>query len=193
MRRLSTPCIRLYLLVQSGLPVRFCWMHLKSQQILVVSQSIDYIRIFHLTVLMVPSTISQTCGSVASRADQEREVGFVIGLPEYVALRLRSSIHHPLNLIERHRIVAPVVEARGAGRFVAGHLLGHFELTAILEVGGDARGAEAVAGDSCCNAGGLRAALDHGVNILLGKLCATGELAVPERWEEGSSWNRSQT
>jgi hypothetical protein len=44
-------------------------------------------------------------------------------------------------------IVAPVVEPGGAGGFMAGHLLGDLELAAVLQIGGDAGGAEAVGAD----------------------------------------------
>ena len=47
--------------------------------------------------------------------------------------------HHPLDLIEGHGVVAAVVEAGGEGGFMSGHLLGDFELAAVLEVGGNAR------------------------------------------------------
>ena len=45
---------------------------------------------------------------------------------------LFNSIHHSLHLIELHGVVAAVVKAGGAGGFVAGHLLGDFQLAAVL-------------------------------------------------------------
>jgi hypothetical protein len=58
-----------------------------------------------------------------------------------------ASIHHPLNFVELDRIIAPVVQAGRACRFVAGHLLRHFQLPAVLQIGGDTGGAKAVATD----------------------------------------------
>jgi hypothetical protein len=43
-----------------------------------------------------------------------------------------------------HGVVPAVIEAGGASGFVAGHLLRHFQFAAVLQVGGDARGAEAM-------------------------------------------------
>jgi len=44
------------------------------------------------------------------------------------------SIDHTLDFIERHGVVAAIVEADGAGRLVASHLLGDFKLAAVLQV-----------------------------------------------------------
>jgi hypothetical protein len=52
-----------------------------------------------------------------------------------------------LDLVERNGVIAPVVEAGCAGGFVASHLLRDFQLAAVLQVRGDAGGAEAVAAD----------------------------------------------
>jgi hypothetical protein len=79
------------------------------------------------------------------------------------------SIHHPFDFIESHGVVAAVVEAGGAGGFVAGHLLSDFEFAAVLQVGGDAGGAEAMTTDPGCNAGCKRSALNHHVHVGLGK------------------------
>src|SRR5437660_3306989 len=106
----------------------------------------------------------------------------IITIPSRTAL----SIHHPLHFIEGDGIAAAVVEARGTGGFVAGHLLRHFKLSAVLQIGGDARGAEAVAGDLRRDPGGLRATLDHRVDVLFRERRAVRELTVPECREEGS-------
>jgi hypothetical protein len=47
-----------------------------------------------------------------------------------------------LDLVEGNAVSAPIVEAGDAGRLVVGHLLGDFEFAAVLEIGGNARGAE---------------------------------------------------
>jgi len=46
-------------------------------------------------------------------------------------------------------------------------VLRHFQLAAILQVGGDAGGAESVIADARLDAGRFRAALDHAVGVLL--------------------------
>ena len=55
------------------------------------------------------------------------------------------SIRYSLDLIERHGIVPTIVEASRASGLVAGHLLGDFELAAVLQVRGDASGRKTVA------------------------------------------------
>jgi len=61
--------------------------------------------------------------------------------------------HHPLNFIERHSVVPAIVEPGGAGGFMPSHLLRHFEFAAVLQIHGDSRRTEAVAGDFCCDCG----------------------------------------
>ena len=51
---------------------------------------------------------------------------------------------NPLDLIEGNLIVAPVIESSGPRGFVAGHLLGDLQFASVLQVGGDAGGAEAI-------------------------------------------------
>jgi hypothetical protein len=71
--------------------------------------------------------------------------------------QIEDSIHHPLDLIERDGVIAPVVEPRSARRLVDGHLLGDLQLAAVLQVRGNARGAEAVGADfgpDCRRTGG---------------------------------------
>jgi hypothetical protein len=63
---------------------------------------------------------------------------------------------------------------------VAGHLLGDLQLAAVLQLGGDAGGPEAVASDARLNAGGEGATLNHHVHVGLGQRQPGGELAVPE-------------
>jgi hypothetical protein len=58
-----------------------------------------------------------------------------------------ASESNPLDLIEFDLIVAPVIESGGSGRLVAGHLLRDLQLAAVLQVGGDPGGAEAVGAD----------------------------------------------
>jgi hypothetical protein len=59
----------------------------------------------------------------------------------------RDSERNPLDLIEGNLIGAPVVKSGGPRRFMTGHLLGDLELAAVLQVGGDPGGAEAVGAD----------------------------------------------
>src|SRR5437899_8625136 len=58
-----------------------------------------------------------------------------------------------------------IVEAGGAGALVVGHLLRDLELAAIAQVLDDAGGAEGVAPDLRLDAGVLRAAADHTVDV----------------------------
>ena len=59
-------------------------------------------------------------------------------------MRGALSIRNPLDLIECHRIITAIVEARRPRGLVASHLLGDFELTAVLQVRSDAGYAKAV-------------------------------------------------
>ena len=63
-------------------------------------------------------------------------------------------VNHALDLVQRDGVIAPVVEARSAGRLVPGHLLRHFQLAAVLQVRGDAGGAEAVTQNLGLDVGG---------------------------------------
>ena len=70
-----------------------------------------------------------------------------------------------LQFIERHCVIAAVVEFRGAGGFVPGHLLRRFEFPAVLQIDGDARRPEAVAQKFCPNADSRSPATDHSVDF----------------------------
>ena len=63
----------------------------------------------------------------------------------------------PLYLIQRDLFLAAVVEHGGAGRFVVGDVLGRFQGAVVLEVSGDAGGAEGVVADAGLDAGGFGA------------------------------------
>ena len=75
------------------------------------------------------------------------------------------SNNDPLDLIEADLVVAAIVEPRGARALMVGHLLRHFELTAVPQVFRDPRGAEGVTADLCAHAGGLGAPADHAVDV----------------------------
>jgi hypothetical protein len=81
----------------------------------------------------------------------------------------RNSERNPLHLIEGDLIVAPVIERCCPRGFMAGHLLGDLELAAILKVGGDAGGAEAVGADLGAQSCSSCPPLDHHVHIGLGQ------------------------
>jgi len=66
-----------------------------------------------------------------------------------------------LDLVERYLVVRAVVELGGAGTLVRGHHLGVFKGPAVIEVCGDAGGAEGVIADRRGNAGVRCAALKH--------------------------------
>jgi hypothetical protein len=98
----------------------------------------------------------------------------------------RFSIHDPLDLVEFDRVVAAIVKSGRAGRFVAGHLLRDFELTAILQVRRDPGSAEAVATDLRPNSRRKRPALNHHVHVRFGQRSPAAELAMPHGREQGS-------
>ena len=79
----------------------------------------------------------------------------------------RSLNHHPLDLIEAHFVVPTIVKLRGARAGVVRHRGSFFERTAVLEIGGDARGAEGVIADFRLDAGRRRAPPDHGIGVRL--------------------------
>jgi hypothetical protein len=103
------------------------------------------------------------------------------------------SIRNSLHLVERHGIVAPIVKGGRSRRFMPGHLLGDFELAAVLQVRGDPGGAEAVGADFGPDAGGERPSLDHHVDVGLGQASAAGQPSVPQRREERSRGLAGQT
>ena len=65
------------------------------------------------------------------------------------------------------------------GGFVAGHGLRYLQLAAVLKIGGDAGGPEAVATDLGLDAGALGPSLDHHVHVGLGKRGPADQFAVP--------------
>ena len=72
---------------------------------------------------------------------------------------------NPLDLVERDLVVASVVEPGGAGGFVVGHLLRHFEFAPVPQILRDAGGAEAVAAYFRLDARVEGAAADHAVHV----------------------------
>jgi len=97
-----------------------------------------------------------------------------------------ASDHDPFDLVEGNVVAAPVVEAGGAGRLVVGHLLGDFELAAVLEIGGNAGGAEGVAADLRLDPGRQRPPSNHPPHIGLqhgpvGQLAAAPLARAEER------------
>src|SRR5437763_15625393 len=76
-----------------------------------------------------------------------------------------TSIRGLLDLVERHGIVAAIVETGRAGGFVPGHLLHEFQLAAVLQVGGNTNRTKTVVADSCRDARGVGPALDHHVHV----------------------------
>jgi hypothetical protein len=65
----------------------------------------------------------------------------------------QGSNQYSLDFIESELIVAPVVEAGGAGALMVRHLLRDFELAAVPQILRDAGRAEGVATDLCPDAG----------------------------------------
>ena len=68
------------------------------------------------------------------------------------------SDREPLDLIERDFVVAAVVKFRRPGRLMIGDMLRHFQLSAVLQIGGDARRAEDMVANLRLDAGPFRAA-----------------------------------
>ena len=56
--------------------------------------------------------------------------------------------------VQRDLLLAAVVEHGGAGKLVVGDVLRRFQGAVVLEVGGDAGGAEGVVADAGLDAGG---------------------------------------
>ena len=59
-----------------------------------------------------------------------------------------ASNQDPLPLIKRGLVVAPVVDAGGAGGFVVGHLLGDRVFATVVQIFGDPGGSKAMGADS---------------------------------------------
>ena len=97
--------------------------------------------------------------------------------PHFYAVRLgvlaafgrAGSNEYPLHLVERDFLGAAVVKLRRARRRVVRHLRGLFKRAAVLQVSGDARGAEGVVADARGDAAGFRAPLNHRVGGGLGQ------------------------
>ena len=62
---------------------------------------------------------------------------------------------------------------------MVGDMLRHFQFAAVLQIGGDARGAEGVIANTRLDASRFGAALDHAIGIRLGKrlLCEHGRFS----------------
>jgi hypothetical protein len=65
---------------------------------------------------------------------------------------------YPLYLIQRHLIVAPVIQPRGARRFMIRHALRDLELATVAQVLGDPGRTERVIANLCADAGRKRGA-----------------------------------
>ena len=74
---------------------------------------------------------------------------------------------NPLDLVERDLVAGAVVELGRARRLVRRDLLRVLQRAAVLEVGGDAGGAEGVAADRGLDAGGLCPPADHSPRVRL--------------------------
>ncbi len=67
---------------------------------------------------------------------------------------------------------------------MTGHVLGNFQLAAILEVGGDPGSAEAVGTDLGSEPRGFGAFLNHQVHVGLGQGSAPGQPSIAQGREE---------
>ncbi len=77
-------------------------------------------------------------------------------------LRVEETLNgDPFHLVQRNLILPPVVELGGPWGLVVGDVLRRLERAAVLQVGGDAGGAEGVVADPGLDAGGLCPPLDH--------------------------------
>ena len=56
-------------------------------------------------------------------------------------------VRNPLNFIKVDQIVARVIKPGSPSGFVAGYVLHNLQLATVLQIGGDAGGAEAVRAD----------------------------------------------
>ena len=89
---------------------------------------------------------------------------------------LAGSNENPLHLVEHDFLGTTVVKLRRACRGMVRHLRGALQLAAVLQVGGDARGAKGMVADARGDASGLGAPLNHRIGVGLGQGVA-GELA----------------
>jgi hypothetical protein len=76
---------------------------------------------------------------------------------------------------------------------MAGHLLGDLELAAVLTIGGDPGGAEAVGTDLGAQSCSSCPSLDHHVHIGLGQGRPVGQPAMAQGREEGASGSPPNT
>ena len=91
----------------------------------------------------------------------------------------------PFDLVQGYLVSPPVVEPRGLGRLVSGHLAGVFHVPAVLQVGGDRGGAKGVATGGFRQAGRPSSPLDH-LEYVGAVQPSTGELlAGVDRLEQG--------
>ena len=104
-------------------------------------------------------------------SSERSSIGF-LGLGEMSVMRSKTN---PLNFLQCDVVGRPVVQFRRPRRLVSREVGGRFKGTAILQVNGDAGGAEAVVGNAPLEAGCLGAALDdtegvHPAHALGGEL-----------------------
>lgn len=94
----------------------------------------------------------------------------------------------PLDLVWRDLVVGSIVEIGRSQRLVRRDLLRVFERSAILEVGGDAGGAERVATDFGFDPGGSSSSADHspGIRLVQGIGRESPTRCDRDRAEEGS-------
>ena len=78
-------------------------------------------------------------------------------------------------------VVRAVVELGGAGALMSGHRLGVFQRAAIVEIGGDAGGAEGVITDRRRNIRIARAALQHAPGVGLRHRAISQNAGAPDR------------
>jgi hypothetical protein len=58
-----------------------------------------------------------------------------------------ASKRNPLHFIECDLVAAAIIKSRRPGRLMASHLLGNLQLAAVLQIGGDSGGTEAMSAD----------------------------------------------
>ena len=80
----------------------------------------------------------------------------------------RLLISNPLDFIERDLVAAAIIKSCSPSRFMAGHVLGDLQLTAVLQVRGDPGSAEAVGADLGAQPCSSRPPLNHHVHVGLG-------------------------
>ncbi len=93
--------------------------------------------------------------------------GRTLAASEHRNFLVLSSNHNPLDLIERDLIGAPIIEARRAGTFMVGHLLGDFQLAPVAEIFRNPRRAEGMIADLGPNTDRRGATANHAVGVRL--------------------------